>query len=181
MPRYVVLLRGVNVGKTQRVPMADFKALLQGLGHQDVTTVLNSGNAVFTSASRTPGRLAQNIARALADSLGVSAAVVVKSGAEFAALVAANPMAVPEQEHSKFLVVFANDAATLQGLESLQPLVQAPERLVVGPHAAYLHCAAGILQSRVGAALLGKVGQSVTTRNWGTTLRLLRLCGTGAA
>ncbi len=181
MPRFVVLLRGVNVGKGNRVPMADFKAMLQGLGYEDVVTLLNSGNAVFTSSGRFPTKHTQKIATALAESIGVNAAVVVKSSAGFASAVAANPIPVPEQDHSKFLVAFANDPATLKGLETLQALVQPSERLVIGQEAAYLYCAAGILESKVCAAMFGKVGKSVTTRNWATTLKLLSLSGAGAA
>jgi uncharacterized protein (DUF1697 family) len=181
MPRFVVLLRGVNVGKANRVPMAEFRSMLQGLGYDEVATLLNSGNAVFTSSGRSAPKHAESIASSLAASMGVSTSVVVKSASELRAAVAANPLPVPEQDHSKFLVAFANDPAALKGLESLQHLVQPPERLIVGQGAAYLHCAAGILESKVGAAMLGKVGKSVTTRNWATTLKLLSLCGTSAA
>ena len=47
MKRHIALLRGINVGKAKRVPMADLRALMQGLGHANVRTLLNSGNAVF--------------------------------------------------------------------------------------------------------------------------------------
>lgn len=50
MPIFVALLRGVNVGKAKRVPMAELRALLAGLGHTGVATLLNSGNAVFSAA-----------------------------------------------------------------------------------------------------------------------------------
>ncbi len=52
MPVYVALLRGVNVGKAKRVPMADLRAVLAGLDCTDVATLLNSGNAVFRSKAR---------------------------------------------------------------------------------------------------------------------------------
>jgi uncharacterized protein (DUF1697 family) len=174
MPRYVVLLRGVNVGKGNRVPMAELRTLLEGLGHTQVRTLLNSGNAVFTSSARSAARLADAIADALAQTMGVNVPVVVKSAAAFAEAMDGNPIAVPEADHSRFLVVFASDADTdaLRGLEALRPLAQAPERLEVGPHAAYLHCANGVLESKVGAALLGKQGRAVTTRNWATVLKL---------
>ena len=58
MGRFVVLLRGVNVGKGNKVPMAEFRATLEGLGHGSVRTLLNSGNAVFSSASRNTAKLA---------------------------------------------------------------------------------------------------------------------------
>ena len=181
MPRFVVLLRGVNVGKGNRVPMSEFKSVLLRLGYTDVVTLLNSGNAVFSSSGRSATKHSQRIAAALAKSMEVNAATVVKSNTEFTAAVAANPITVPVGEHAKFLVAFANEGAALSGLQAIQALVQPPERFVIGQHAAYLYSAAGILESKAGAALLGKIGKSVTTRNWATTLKLLSLCGAGAA
>ncbi len=181
MPRFVVLLRGVNVGKGNRVPMAAFKALLQGLGYTEVETLLNSGNAVFTSPGRSVSKHAAGIAGELARSLGVACSTIVKSGTELEAIVAANPLPVPPSDHSRFLVAFAQDARTLQPLEALAPLAQPPERFAVGTQAAYLHCAGGILESRLGAAMLGKVGRSVTTRNWATVLKLAALSGSAGA
>lgn len=176
MARFAVLLRGVNVGKGNRVPMADFRALLAGLGYADVATLLNSGNAVFSGPGGTGITHARAIAAELASSMGVRVAVVVKSAVQLRAIVAGNPLPVPPDDHSRFMVVFAQDRAGLKALEPLQALAQTPERLAIGPDAAYLHCAAGVLDSPVGAALLGKAGRSVTTRNWATTLKLLALC-----
>jgi len=176
MPQFIVLLRGVNVGKANRVPMAAFKSLLQDLGHEDVATLLNSGNAVFRSAARSPAGHAQRIAAALAQTMDVHVPVVVKSAAELAAAVDENPFVMDEAEHARFLVAFAQDATPLAALAPLQSLVQPPERFAIGAHAAYLHCAAGLLESRAGAALLGKVGQGITSRNWATTLKLRALC-----
>ena len=181
MPRFVVLLRGVNVGKGNRVPMAEFRATLEELGHSAVRTLLNSGNAVITSTSRSPHRLADGIAAALRDRFGVATPVMVKSATEFAAIVSHNPIEPPEPNHSKFLVAFAMDPAKLQELAALQSLVRADERFVITEHAAYLSCAGGLLESEVGEAILGKAGRSVTTRNWGTVLKLSALLGEGAA
>ena len=55
MPTFVALLRGVNVGKAKRVPMAELRALLSGLGYTGVATLLNSGNAVFRARERHTG------------------------------------------------------------------------------------------------------------------------------
>jgi hypothetical protein len=57
-------------------------------------------------------------------------------------------------------------------LSSIEPLVRAPEKFVIGKNAAYLYCAAGILESKAGEALLGRAGSVATTRNWATTLKL---------
>lgn len=177
MPRFVVLLRGVNVGKGRRVPMAEFKQLLEGLGYTEVRTLLNSGNAVFASSGRSVARHAQAIAAGVQAKFGVSAPVIVKSAARLAAIVRGNPMAPPAADHSRFLVAMAADEAALKGLQPLVSLAHAPERFVIGSDAAYLHCPGGLLESKVGEALVGKAGKAVTTRNWATVLKLAALAG----
>lgn len=175
MPRFVVLLRGVNVGKSQRVPMAEFRAVLEGLGGTDVDTVLNSGNAVFGHRGRSAARHAQAIAAALHDRLGLDVPTVVIGAGDYRAALAQNPLDIDAGEHAKCLLVLAQEPATLVELEPLRSRLQAPERMVIGRHAAYLHCANGILESKVATALLGRAGRAVTTRNWATALKLAQL------
>ncbi len=177
MPQFAVLLRGVNVGKGNRVPMAAFRIMLEQLGFLEVRTLLNSGNAVFASPGRSGSKHAQTIAASLQQQFGVSTPVIVKSAAELAAIIKNNPMVPPESEHSRFLVVFGQEQSALRSLEPLLPLAQGSERLVITREAAYLHCPAGLLESRVGEAMLGKPGRGVTTRNWATVLKLGLLLG----
>lgn len=175
MPRFVALLRGVNVGKSQRVPMAEFRAVLEGLGGADVRTLLNSGNAVFGHSGRVAARHAQDIAAALHDRLGLEVPTVVIGASDFRTALAENPLELDAGEHSRCLVIFAQQPVALSELEPLLSRVQAPERLVIGRHAAYLHCASGILESKVATALLGRAGRAVTTRNWATALKFAQL------
>ncbi len=175
MPRFVALLRGVNVGKANRIAMEEFRRLLQELGFSDVRTLLNSGNAVFTSTARSPVAHARAIGSGLRDRFGISIPVVVKSSSDFAAAVAGNPIVPPTEDHSRFLVAFSQETQGLQPLSVVASLVQPPERFHIGKHAAYLHCAGGILKSKAASALLGKAGRGVTTRNWATVLKLREL------
>lgn len=175
MNRYVVLLRGVNVGKGKRVPMADFSALLADLGCRDVKTLLNSGNAVCSSSVRSGAKLAAAVKAALVDRLAVETPVIVVSGAELDVVIAENPLAAACTEASRLLVAFPQQPEALPDLAELASRVSPPERFVVGAHAAYLWCPNGILQSQVGEALLGKAGRLVTTRNWATVLKLQTL------
>lgn len=175
MPGFVVLLRGVNVGKGNRVPMAEFRALLEAQGFTDVQTLLNSGNAVFHSVGRSVSAHAAAIRSALQERLDLDVRVVVKTASDFRAAVAENTIAPAADQHSRFLVAFAQERAAIEALAALRPLVRAPERFLVGKHAAYLHCARGLLESEAGSALLGKVGRAVTTRNWATVLKLAKL------
>ena len=180
MSTFIALLRGVNVGKGRRVPMATLRELLAGLGHADVKTLLNSGNAVFRAAGRSAPAHARAIAAALRTSLDVEVPVIVKSARQLAAAVDENPFVQAAADHSRLLLAFTQDDADLAPLGALEPLLLPGEGLAIGRHAAYLHCAGGILESKAGAALLGKLGRQVTTRNWATTQKLHALAGADA-
>lgn len=172
MTAFVALLRGINVGKGNRVPMADLRAMLTELGYSEVATLLNSGNAVFSAKSAPSAACAKRIAAAINSRFGLDISVIVKSAMEFAAVVQGNAYANTAPDHSRLFAVFAQEAEALSALTAIASLVVPPEEFSIGPHAAYLHCASGILESKAGAAFLGKVGRQVTTRNWATTLKL---------
>jgi len=181
MPTFVALLRGVNVGKAKRVPMEALRSLLGGLGYTDAKTLLNSGNAVFRASGTYAPAHARGIASAISENLAVEVPVIVKSTKQLVAVVDENPFAQVAQDYSRLLVAFTQDERSLSALRSIEALVTPLERFLVGKHAAYLYCAAGILESKAGEALLGKVGKVATTRNWATTLKLHALATAGDA
>ncbi|GAB6197546.1 DUF1697 domain-containing protein [Lysobacter xanthus] len=170
MEGFVALLRGINVGRGNRVPMAELRRILIELGCTDVATLLNSGNAVFCAVGE-PAQLAARISVALAQQLAVSVPVVVKAATEFSAALKGNPIkGAPDP--SKLLLAFAAGPEPLSELSALEPLLAQGEQFHVGPHAAYLVCPAGITASKAGSAILGKLGRGVTTRNLATCLKI---------
>lgn len=177
MSEMLALLRGVNVGKGNRVPMAEFKAILESLGQQNVHTLLNSGNAVFRSTDRHPEPevIAKAIAQALHTRLNINTPVIVKTRAQLQSILHGIPLPPPPGDHSRYLIAFGADSAALQGLQPLLALNTPNDQLVLTTEAGYLHCKAGLLESAIAAAMLGKAGRSVTTRNMATVLKLAAL------
>jgi len=173
--RQVALLRGINVGKAKRVSMADLRALVEGLGYRDVRTLLNSGNVVFTVPTKAGGRPGPRIEQALADQLGVSARVTVLTAAEVRAAVAANPLGKVATDPSRLLVSVLRDPVDMARLEPLTKQVWGDDVLVLGPRVAYVWCPGGILESPLAAAVGQALGDGVTTRNWGTMIKLQAL------
>src|SRR4029453_1819041 len=104
MARYVALLRGINVGRHKRMPMADLRELLSGLGYSDVKTLLQSGNAGFASPARWAAGVGRGNDKAIADRFGFDVRVLVRTKEEVRAAVAGNPLPVPDG--SRFLVSF---------------------------------------------------------------------------
>lgn len=172
MSRFVVLLRGVNVGRAKRIAMADFRALLEGLGCADVKTLLNSGNAVFEapSAQSSAASLATRIRQALVDQLGLDVLVIVKSAVDIRHVIDSNALLTIGHDHSRLMVALTNDAASMKALDAMAELAWGEEALHVTPHAGYLWCANGILESKLAVALLKHA--QVTTRNWATVLKI---------
>lgn len=181
MYSHVVLLRGVNVGKAKRVPMASFATLLRKLGCTDVTTILNSGNAVVAMPSTSADKLAHLTTHALRSAFGFDVPVVVKSARTFRMIVSGNKLVASSVNPSQLLVAFTQARQTLKALDSIAKAVHPPEQFQLGAYAAYLHCANGILESKAAESLLGKAGAGVTTRNWATVLKLHELLAARAA
>jgi uncharacterized protein (DUF1697 family) len=155
--------------------MADVRRIVQDLDCTDVATLLNSGNVVFQHPKTPSAKVAAKLAAAFAAQLKFAVPVVVKSSAEFVAVLNENPFAYQISDPSRLLVAFTQESKALTALSSLAPQASPFEQFAVGKHAAFLHCPEGIVQGKVGTALLGKSGQSVTTRNWATCLKLYTL------
>ena len=172
MPVFVALLRGVNVGRAKRVSMVELRALLQELEYARIVTVLNSGNVVFRASSGSAASHGAKIASANSERLKIDVPVVVKSAREFSAIVAENPLATAAVDPSHLLVAFAQDGKALSRLALIGAVASSPDEFAIGRNAAYLSCPSGILQSKTGRALLGEPGNSATTRNWATVLKL---------
>ena len=170
-PTHVALIRGINVGRAKRVAMADLRAMITDLGYENVTTLLNSGNALFTT-NDDPDKATELIERGLEAQLGVPARVVVLSAAELDTIISENPLLDVANNPSRlFAAVLANRADA----KRLKPLLDQdwnPEVLAVGSRAAYIWCPDGIAESPLSEALGKTLRDAVTTRNWATMTKL---------
>jgi uncharacterized protein (DUF1697 family) len=169
---HIALLRGINVGRAKRVAMADLRSLVAELGYQDVRTLLNRGNIVFTVPRSVRGGPAARIEAALADRLGFSAAVTVLTSAELAAIIRDNPLGTIATDPSRFLVGVPLDAARRAKLVDVGGGDWAPERVAMGSRALYLWCPTGIIDSPLLAAVNRALGTGYTARNWNTVVKL---------
>jgi uncharacterized protein (DUF1697 family) len=176
-PRLIALLRGVNVGGNNRVPMAHLRELMGELGYGDVRTHLQSGNAVFTAPGTPPEQAAQEIERALASSLGLGVRVLVRTAEELARVVSANPLpdAVAD-EPSRLLVTFLSAPPDPARLRELDPLDFEPDLFGFGEREIYVWCPEGVRTIKLSYAFFEKrFGVVATARNWNTVTKLLEL------
>lgn len=173
--RQVALLRGINVGRAKRVAMADLRALIESLGYEDVRTLLNSGNVVFTVPGKAKGDAASRIEKAIEAQLGVSSRITVLTAAELDAIVEENPLLEIADNPSRLLIAVLNDKSDRTRLEPLLKQDWAPDALALGQRVAYMWCAGGLLESRLADTIGRVLRDAVTTRNWATILKLQAL------
>src|SRR5215471_15974037 len=89
--RQIVLLRGINIGPRNRIPMPALRELFTSAGFNDVRTYLQSGNVVLSSDADSE-RLAQECERRIAQAFGLNVDVIVRTRDELAGVVRRNPL-----------------------------------------------------------------------------------------
>jgi uncharacterized protein (DUF1697 family) len=178
--RCVALLRGVNIGASKKVPMAELKRLVEALGFADARTLLNSGNVVFTARSNAVRGAAARIEQAILDEIGVSSRVTVLTAAELGAILDDNPLAGIADNPSRMVIAVFADPAARAKAEAMLEKQWAPEMLAVGSRAAYLWCVDGISAGQLGFAVDRALKNGVTARNLATMTKLRALLGDAA-
>ena len=173
--RRIALLRGINVGTAKRVAMADLRALFEKLGYEDVRTLLNSGNVVFTVTKKPAGDPAARIEKEIAARLGVTTRVMIIDAKELAAALQANPLRKVAEDPARMLIMVLEDAAAGAKLAPLAKQSWSSEALAVKGRIAYLWCGDGIVDSRVWASASRILKDSGTARNLSTMTKLLAL------
>jgi uncharacterized protein (DUF1697 family) len=173
---HVALLRGVNMGGHNRLPMQDFAALLDAAGCRDVRTYIQSGNAVFRAAPALATRLPGTLTAALLERFGLRVPVVLRSAAELRAVVAGNPFAREAAEPTRVHVAFLADAPAAARVARLDPERSPPDRFAVRGREVYLHLPNGAARSKLTTDYLDRTLATTSTgRNWRTVLKLLDL------
>lgn len=178
--RWVGLIRGINVGTAKRIAMDDLRAWVTQLGFEEVSTLLNSGNVVFSrpgSSTRSP---APELERVIAAHAGFSAAVVALSAAELDTVVRENGLVLPSRDPSRLQMAAVRTPADLRRLAPLATDRWGPEILACGTVAAYLWCPDGVAKSPLVQAVNKLLGDAVTMRNWATVLELQGMAGNNA-
>jgi uncharacterized protein (DUF1697 family) len=170
----VALLRGINVGPHNRVPMPELRAHLTELGYGPVATVVQSGNIVLESTAAA-GRLEAELRQALAQRFDVDTPVIVRTAAQLERVVADNPLPEAVREPKLFQVSFLGARCPAAAARQLAEADVAPEQVAVRDREIYCWHVGGIQQSRL-ATLIGRaVTVPATARNWNTVLKLLEL------
>ncbi|MFF5639694.1 DUF1697 domain-containing protein [Streptomyces sp. NPDC012825] len=180
---YAALLRGVNVSGRRKVPMPELRSLLEGLGHRNVRTHLQSGNAVFTTgADASEEELTAAVEAAIEGRFGFRVDCLVRDGAYLAAVADACPFPTAGIEGKQLHALYFSGPPDAERFAAIDQEAYRPEAFALGDRVLYLHVPEGLGRSALGDAVsrpsLSK-GLVVTARNWNTVLKLVEMTREG--
>lgn len=171
MKKYVLLLRGINVGGHNKLPMAELRKILESLGYESVKTYIQSGNVVL-SAEAVPDTSA--IAAAIERQFGFSPRILAVSGEQFAAVADANPYRDDDLD-GKFLHVWYLAGPASADMDGLEARKGPNEKFALTDQAFYLRAPDGIARSKLANEVEKLLGVEGTGRNLNTVRKLMEM------
>ena len=163
MGNWVALLRGVNVGGNNKLPMATLRSLAEAEGFGNVRTYIASGNLTLTSDLDEAG-IRERLEQAIEREFGKRIAVLVRSGEEMADTLMRNPFA--DHPGNKVVAIFTDDEPSAEGL-----LHQVDEEVVAGKREIFAWYPSGQGRSKLGIP----GGANGTARNMNTVAKLAEM------
>ncbi|MGW2689637.1 DUF1697 domain-containing protein [Streptomyces sp. NPDC001414] len=183
MTMYAALLRGINVGGRKKLPMAELRALMTGLGYGSVQTYLQSGQAVFAAAHGDGESLSAELSAAIEERFGFPVDVLVRDHAYLRAIADACPFPAAELEARQLHVTYFSAPVAPERFADLDVAAHLPEEFRLGDRALYLYAPDGLGRSKLAEALSRprtNKGLIATTRNWNTVVKLVQLTAPAA-
>jgi uncharacterized protein (DUF1697 family) len=176
MAAYVALLRGVNVGGKNMLPMKDLCAMFTGAGCSEVATYIQSGNVVFVAREALARRVPGLIAGKIDERFALRIPIVTRTADELAEVVRRNPFLRAGADTKMLHVAFLESAPGKAEVASLDPDRSPPDVFAVRGREVYLHLRNGAGRTKLTNDYLEKkLGTTSTLRNWATVLKLAEL------
>jgi uncharacterized protein (DUF1697 family) len=175
---FVALLRGINVGGKNRLPMKDLAAIFERAGCVDVQHYIQSGNVVFAAKEAIARRIASLVAKSIARDHGFEAPVVIRTAAEMHAIAVSNPFlrGRGDIDPKTLHVMFLADEPSRDRASALDPDRSHPDSFVLKGRELYLSLPNGAARTRLTNAYFDSALRTTSTgRNWNTVLELARM------
>lgn len=175
MKTYIALLRGINVGGKNSLPMKELVAALEGIGARQVKTYVQSGNAVFQSAAADGARLARKLAAVIERERGFEPHVFIFERSVLDDAIAHNPFPAAEADPVSLHLGILAAVPPQPNLAQLESLKKPSENFRLLGSLFYLHAPEGIGRSKLAASSEKLLGVAMTDRNWRTVCKLREL------
>ncbi len=175
---YVALLRGINVGGKNKLPMADLAAMFDGAGCSDVKTYIQSGNVIFRATEVRASRIHGVITKSIADRFGLRVPVIMRQAAELHAVARGNPFLHAGADPETLHVIFLADRPDAAKVKALDPKRSPPDAFEVRGREIYLRCPNGAARTKLTNDYFDtRLATTSTMRNWRTVLKLVEMSG----
>lgn len=173
---HVALLRGINVGGKNILPMAELAKIFVAAGANDVRTYIQSGNVVFSAKPAVAGKIAAAVSKRIKERFGIQIPVVVRSVEDVRRVMEGNPYIKAGKDAATCHVAFLADEPKASGVAALDPQRSPGDSFAVIGREIYLHLPNGVADSKFTNAYFdSKLATICTARNWRTVTKLLEM------
>jgi uncharacterized protein (DUF1697 family) len=171
--RHVALLRGINVGGKNMLPMKELAAIFTAAGAADVTTYIQSGNVLFSAAAGAAKKLPELVGKKIAARFGFTVPVIIRSQRELAAVARNHPFLDDGVDLSILAVMFLADKPSAKQIAALDAQRSPPDVFDVRGREIFVRCPTTFAKTKLTNAYFdGKLNTISTARNWRTVLKL---------
>ncbi|MEV6021946.1 DUF1697 domain-containing protein [Streptomyces sp. NPDC052036] len=180
---YAALLRGINVGGSKKIPMAELRTLMEGLGYDGARTYLQSGQAVFRCDHGDEESLAAELTGAIEKRFGFSVDVIVRDHGYLTSVRDACPFPADRLEGRQLHLTYFSRPIDAERFAEIDRAGYLPEEFRLGDRALYLYAPDGLGRSKLAEHLAKRrltKGVIATTRNWNTVVKLAEMTAPGA-
>lgn len=186
MPRFIALLRGINVGGNTMIKMTELKAAFEECGFENVVTYINSGNIAFDCKSTrvrkgepfnsAEEKLTRKIEDTIDKRFGRHIPVMIREQVAISAILANNPFEGQFESQKEMHVLFLKEEIPVEKERQLLEAATPPERFAIRGREIFCHLPMGVADSLLGKSFIEKkLKIAVTGRNWRTTEKLATL------
>lgn len=176
MASWIALLRGINVGGNNILPMKELREVLASMGFDNISTYIQSGNCVFDAEDESAPSLTEKIENAIDTKFGFKPKVLILRKEELKNAALANPYPEDLNDPKSVHLFFLTEPATNGDIASLHNMKKPTEHFELTDQVFYLHAPEGIGRSKLAAQVEKKLGVSVTARNLRSVIKILELC-----
>ena len=176
MTQYVALIRGINVGATRKLPMAELRAALTEAGFESVKTYIQSGNVVLSS-SKPAAEVGKALEKLIHDRFKLDVPVAVRTAGEWSKYASGSPFPAIEAERPKMLhLCLTMKPPAADAVAKIEARALAHERVAMKHGELWIDFGQSVGTSKLTPAFLDKVaGSPLTARNWNTVLAVAAL------
>lgn len=175
-PTYAALLRGINVGGKNIIPMAALAQLFEEAGCRDVRTYIQSGNVVFSASPTAAGRIGRVIPDLIHKQFHFRPTIFVRTSDELARVAAGHPLMARGIDTATLHIGFLDGSPDARSISQLDPDRSPGDRFVVKGQEIYLQVSNGMAKTRLTCAFFDSgLNCTSTFRNWRTVQTLAEM------